>query len=299
MNITVPNCLYGNESGFSHFKTANLEIFRYHHRHIEVINEVILNKSLLLFVNSGVKKLKVSDEQTTISDLQGAFIPKGSYIMTEESNFALDGFESLMVLMSDEFLSNFYAQKTLYLPVAAPNSAPLVPWAKFEKTPFLDIAMLSFQAFFAHPERVNTLFLEDKVQEILLYLLDTDCSQQLLAHLRFTAAGGRNAKLRRFLESNYMQPWSVEDFADSFGLSMSTFKRECQNALGMSPKRWINHRRLDNARQKLRCSSAPLTQIAMELGFVDGSHFSRMFRKAFNCSPSDYRNLKEYRDRGG
>jgi len=80
---------------------------------------------------------------------------------------------------------------------------------------------------------------------------------------------------------------------------MSTFKRECQNALGMSPKRWINHRRLDNARQKLRCSSAPLTQIAMELGFVDGSHFSRMFRKAFNCSPSDYRNLKEYRDRGG
>src|SRR5690606_34792465 len=139
------------------------------------------------------------------------------------SDFVLNGFESLMVLMSDEFLSDFYTQQAPRLPVAVPDQESLTPWVKFEKTPFLDIALLSFRAFFAHPERVNTLYLEEKVREILLYLLDTDCSRQLLAHMRFTAAGGRNAKLRRFLESNYMQPWSVEDFAESFGLSVSTF----------------------------------------------------------------------------
>lgn len=291
MSITVPDCLYENGSGFSHFKTANLEVFRYHHRRIEVINEVILNKSLLLFVNSGVKKLKISGEQIAISGFQCAFISKGSYIMTERSDFVLDGFESFMVLMSDEFISNFYRQ-ALQAPVAIPNFDPMVPWIMFEKSPFLEITRLSLQTFFAHPERVNMLLLENKVQETLLYLLHTDCSRQLLAHMRFTFSGGRNAKLRRFLESNYMQPWSVKDFAENFGLSVSTFKRECQKALGVAPKRWINHRRLDSARQMLRGSSAPLTHIAMELGFVDSSHFSRMFRKTFNCSPTDYRRMR-------
>lgn len=292
MSITVPDCLHENGSGFFRFKTANLEIFRYHHRRIEVINEVILNKNLLLFVGSGVKKLKISDEQVTISGSQCAFIPKGSYIMTERSDVVLDGFESFMVLMSDEFISNFYTRHVLQVPVAMPNFEPMSPWIMFEGSPFLDITQFSLQTFFAHPELVNMLLLENKVQETLLYLLHTDRSRQLLAHMRFSASGGRNAKLQRFLESNYMQPWSVEDFADNFGLSVSTFKRECQKVLGMAPKRWINRRRLSSARQMLRGSGVPLTHIAMELGFVDSSHFSRMFRQNFNCSPTDYRRMR-------
>ncbi|WP_137888851.1 AraC family transcriptional regulator [Pseudomonas sp. 2FE] len=296
MSITVPDCLYGKENNFSHFTTTSLEVLCYHHQCSEVINEVILDKNLLLFVNSGIKQLKISDEKTTLSALQGAFIPKGSYVMTEMSSAATQhGFESLMVLIEDDFLIDFYAKRTPQLP--AINDPPLcrepmAPWVKFDKTPFLDISMLSFRVFFDYPDRVNTLFLEEKVREILLYLLDTDCSRQLLTHMRFIASGGRNAKLRHFLERNYTQPWSVEDFAERFGLSVSTFKRECKNVLDMSPKRWINRRRLDCARQQLRCGSESLTRIAMKLGFADSSHFSKMFRKEFNCSPSAYRSLK-------
>jgi len=296
MSITVPDCLYGKENHFSRFTTTSLEVLCYQHQRTEVINEVILNKNLLLFVNRGIKQLKISDENTTISPLQGALIPKGSYVMTEMSSDATQhGFESLMVLMDDDFLIDFYNKRIPQL--SAPTGLPLTrdsmaPWVKFDKTPFLDISMLSFRVFFDYPDRVNTLFLEEKVREILLYLLDTDCSRQLLTHMHFIASGGRNAKLRHFLEHHYAQPWSVEDFAERFGLSVSTFKRECKNVLGMSPKRWINRRRLDSARQRLRSGSQSLTRIAMELGFADGSHFSRMFRKEFNCSPSAYRSLK-------
>lgn len=289
MTITVPDCLYGNEFGFSHFKTANLDVFHYHHRHPEIINEVVLNKNLLLLVNSGVKKLKISSEQIDISDSQCAFVSKGSYIMTERSDSVLDGFSSFMMLMSDEFISSLYAQQAPQLPGALPNVDPLVSWILFENIPFLDIIRMSLKAFFAHPDQVNVFLLENKVREALLYLLHTDCSRQLLAHMRFTSSGGRNAKLRGFMESNYMQPWLVKDFAENFGLSVSTFKRECQKVLGVAPKRWINNRRLDSARQMLHGGNAPLSRIAMDLGFVDSSHFSRMFRKAFNCSPIHYR----------
>ncbi|WP_417530121.1 helix-turn-helix domain-containing protein [Marinobacter lipolyticus] len=299
MTITVPDHLFENATPFAHFRTEHLEIIRYQHRKQEVVNEVVLNKSLLLFVNKGGKRLKVSDEEAILSDHQGAFIPKGSYIMTEVADHQCpNGFESLMVLIEDEFLGSFFSNQAIRLPIPEreprPEPSMLKPWVSFEKTPFLDTSMLSLRAFFDYPERVNSLFLEEKVREILFYLLDTSCCHQLLSHMKFTSAGGRNARLRQFLESHYMQPWSVEQFAEKFGLSVSTFKRECNSSLGMSPKRWINKRRLKSARQRLLCGHESLTDIAMELGFVDGSHFSRMFRKEFKSSPSAYRNKRAY-----
>lgn len=300
MTITVPDHFFENATPFAHFRTEHLEIIRYHHQQQEVVNEVVLNKSLLLFVNKGGKRLKVSGEEATLSDHQGAFIPKGSYIMTEVADHQCpNGFESLMVLIEDEFLGSFFSEQAIRLPIPEreqnPEPSILKPWVGFEKTPFLDTSMLSLQVFFDNPERVNSLFLEEKVREILFYLLDTSCCHQLLNHMRFTSDGGRNARLRQFLESHYMEPWTVEHFAEKFGLSVSTFKRECSSSLGMSPKRWINRRRLESARKKLLCSKASLTDIALDLGFGDGSHFSKTFRKEFNCSPSAFRNLKGYK----
>lgn len=301
MTITVPDCFFAQTPPFAHFKTKNLEIIRYHHQQQEVVNEVILNKSLLLFVNKGRKRLKVSGEEVRLSDHQGAFISKGSYIMTEVADHQCPhGFESLMVLIDDEFLGSFFDTQALRMPITDLEQSPAAswpqPWVGFEKTPFLDTSILSLRVFFDYPERVNNLFLEEKVREVLLYLLDTGCSRELLRHMKFTVAGGRNARLRKFLETHYMKPWTVEHFAEVFGLSVSTFKRECNNALGMAPKRWINKRRLESALTKLQGSEASLTDIALGLGFGDSSHFSRTFRKEFNCSPSAFRNLKGFKE---
>lgn len=297
MTIVVPDCFFEKAAPFTYFRTENLEIIRYQHQQQEVVNEVILNKSLLLFVNKGGKRLKVSGQEATLSDHQGAFIPKGSYLMTEVSDHqSPNGFESLMVLIEDEFLRSFYSNQALRMPIVDQDQKakrPMPhPWVGFEKTPFLDTSISSLQVFFEYPERVNNLFLEEKIREVLLYLLDTGCSPELLRHMKFTSSGGRNAQLRQFLERHYMQPWTVEHFAEEFGLSVSTFKRECNASLGVSPKRWINKRRMESAREKLLCSDASLTDIAMDLGFGDGSHFSKTFRKEFNCSPSAFRNSK-------
>lgn len=299
MSITVPDCLYGKANNFAHFKTTNLEVFQYHHLSSEVVNEVILNKNLLLFVNSGIKQLKICNEQTSISSLQGAFIPKGSYLMTENSSQSTqNGFESLLVLIEDDFFINFCNTRTTLPPTVAGqpkdygSCETMSSWVKFSKSPFLDMATRSLNVFFDHPDQVSTLFLEEKIHEILHYLLAGDGSRQLLTHLNFIAVGSRNAKLRQFLDRHFMLPWTVEDFAKNFGLSVSTFKRECTNTFGMSPKRWINRRRLECAQQKLRNRDKSMTQISMELGFADSSHFSKTFRKHYNCSPSEYRSLK-------
>jgi len=292
--VMVPDHFYAESSPFAHFKTPSVDIIRYQHGESELVNEVVLNKSLLLFINRGTKRLRVSGEEESLTCAEGVFVPKGSYVMTEvAASQRFNGFESLMVLIDDHFLEDFLQgyRPPLSLLESGQNVAGTEPgaWVRFEKTPFLDSSIVSLQVFFDHPEQVNRMFLEEKVREILRYLLTTVRSHRLFNILKFASGGGRNARLHQFLESHYMEPWTVERFAENFGLSVSTFKRECCNTLGMSPKRWINKRRLDSAKQKLLCSDAPLTQIAFELGFSDGSHFSTAFRKEFNCSPSSYR----------
>jgi len=51
-------------------------------------------------------------------------------------------------------------------------------------------------------------------------------------------------------------------------------------------------RRLDFARQQLSQSQS-LVEVAIEAGFADQAHFSRMFKATFGITPARYRALRE------
>src|SRR5690606_23677071 len=106
--VMVPDHFFAESSPFAHYKTPNLDIIRYQHGQRELVNEVVLNKSLLLFINRGTKRLRVSGEDESLSSTECVFVPKGSYVMTEvAASQSFNGFESLMVLIDDHFLEDF------------------------------------------------------------------------------------------------------------------------------------------------------------------------------------------------
>lgn len=84
----------------------------------------------------------------------------------------------------------------------------------------------------------------------------------------------------------------VLDYArlrETVGLSRSQIDRLCKSKLGMTPRQWCERRSLSQAEQWLRAGRLSVKQIAYELGFVDGSHFSRWFRRQTGQSPTAYR----------
>lgn len=67
------------------------------------------------------------------------------------------------------------------------------------------------------------------------------------------------------------------------------FERIFKRATGLSPKAWLRERRLDTARQYLLGTGRSVGEISDILGFKNQFYFSRVFRKQFKKSPSQFR----------
>lgn len=91
-----------------------------------------------------------------------------------------------------------------------------------------------------------------------------------------------------FLNENYMFDLSLEDIASFTGRSLSTFKRDFQKISPLSPQKWIIHKRLEAAHDMLLDKKKHITDIYMEVGFKNLSHFSSAFKKQYGVSPSSF-----------
>ncbi|MGO4287978.1 helix-turn-helix domain-containing protein, partial [Bosea sp. TAB14] len=69
------------------------------------------------------------------------------------------------------------------------------------------------------------------------------------------------------------------------GLSPGYFSRAFRNTTGFSPHQWLIRKRIERARDILRCGRLELADIAVACGFADQSHFTNVFAKLEGVSP--------------
>jgi len=80
---------------------------------------------------------------------------------------------------------------------------------------------------------------------------------------------------------------SLQDLAQQSGLSRFQLLRAFAKVTGMTPHAYILQRRLHHAR-RLIAAGTPLVQVAMDSGFADQSHLTRLFVRNFGISPGAY-----------
>jgi len=68
---------------------------------------------------------------------------------------------------------------------------------------------------------------------------------------------------------------------------------------GMTISNYVRQRRIERARREVANGVRPLSMIALDAGFADQSHFTRVFRQAFGETPGRYaRSLRGRRSDG-
>jgi len=97
---------------------------------------------------------------------------------------------------------------------------------------------------------------------------------------------------RRYFNEHYNEPISIEEYAQSRGMSVSWFLRNFKQITTMSPMQYILSIRMNNAVSLLETTDYNITEISAIIGYDNPLYFSRIFRKQIGMSPSDFRKLR-------
>ena len=106
---------------------------------------------------------------------------------------------------------------------------------------------------------------------------------------------GKNASNDKFFMDtisyvikNYNRQLTIDELAKSAGLSRTAFIKRFRDTTGRSPKQFITHIRISEAK-KLLSSNLSITKIAEKTGLYDAAHFMKTFTAVAGMSPSKYR----------
>ena len=95
-------------------------------------------------------------------------------------------------------------------------------------------------------------------------------------------------RAKEYLESEFTTPIRLPQIADAVGSSSAYLTDVFRRFEGVSLQRYVTQLRLARALAELP-HTEDLTTLALDLGFSSHSHFTFAFRRAFACTPSEFR----------
>ena len=92
-----------------------------------------------------------------------------------------------------------------------------------------------------------------------------------------------------YVDKHYTEKISAEQLSMEVGLSKEKLQAGMQQCKGCTLHKYLQQVRLEKARLLLANTNHPVKAVADAAGFVNESHFCKVFRKVHYISPVEYR----------
>jgi AraC-like DNA-binding protein len=228
--------------------------------------KISLKKGSGIFINSGVIHRFQSEDGGIIPNI--LFAPE--FIATEKS------------LLYEKYVQPFIASSVSHIPFQ--ND---VSWQKDVLTRLSEIYQYCHQ-----PEDTWELNVHSSVCKVWsdLYKHKEDCITIEKAGTTILSQS-RLRRMAGFIEDNYLMKLTLQDIAQSAGVSKSEALRCFKNGMQTSPIDYLNKYRLSQARNMLLYTNHSISEIAEKSGFDSTSYFDRLFKREYGFTPKEYRYL--------
>jgi AraC-like DNA-binding protein len=133
---------------------------------------------------------------------------------------------------------------------------------------------------------LSPALIEVKLIEFLMLLAEQSENNEFISTL-IQPVKKRN--LKQFMDNNYLENLKVSDYASLTGRSVSTFNREFKNLYGTTPHKWLMQKRLDKSADYLKNTNMTVTEVALEVGYENVSHFIKAYKALFGTTPKRQR----------
>ena len=92
-----------------------------------------------------------------------------------------------------------------------------------------------------------------------------------------------------YIDKHYMEPLSLEQISDKFGLNSDYFSRMFRQNIGIPFTQHVNHVRLSHIYHDICSTDEPVLEILDKHGFTNYKLFSRMFKEVYGDTPREIR----------
>ena len=240
--------------------------------------EQFIAEHTFVYVMTGIMNLYDGSEHTALRS--------GEYCIARKNRLArfnklkVEGeLEKVFVFFDEAFLKRFQ-EKHKSKQTKFTSSSTFV---SVNKNVLMPDFIHSLKPYYNHG-KIKEAFADVKREELLIILLQ---SQPELAGLLFDYGIPEKINIEEFMNRNYKFNVSIERFAYLAGRSLSAFKRDFKTIFGVTPNRWLVQKRLHEAYFLIEKKNKKPSDIYIDLGFEDLSHFSFAFKKLFGLTPTE------------
>lgn len=189
-------------------------------------------------------------------------------------------YKTISVRLDQNFLKDFSKEYGFTAEMPATNDSVI----NIQPQPLLLNYIQSLSPYFdLTADGKNEQMLLIKTKEAVLLLLKTNPE---LKNVLFDFSEPGKIDLEAFMNRNFQFNISMERFGYMSGRSLTTFKRDFKKIFKMAPGKWLLQKRLQQAYFLITKRGRKPSDVYLEVGFEDISHFSRSFSKEFGIAPS-------------
>ena len=96
------------------------------------------------------------------------------------------------------------------------------------------------------------------------------------------------SRVTDYIKTNLAQDISISDLATLLNMSTSHFSRAFKQSMRTTPYQYLIQQRVGRAKQLLNKQSIPISEIALDCGFANQTHLTKVFRQMIGVTPKTY-----------
>ena len=237
----------------------------------------------LIYILSGKLDITEADSRNVFKRGDTIFVRRNTLAkFTKYPDDNGDNFKSLSIFIKKPFLKDHLAKNNVDTKPGN-QACNYVNVKQVTSTPLMKNLFTSLSLYFDSGLKLGKELSEIKTREAILLLLQIDSS---LYHSIFNFTEPGKIDLEEFMCKNFMFNVSLETFSKMTGRSLSTFKRDFEKIFDQSPSRWLKKKRLEFAHYLIKEKHKAPSDVYLEVGFENLSHFSSSFKEVYGYNPS-------------
>ena len=250
-----------------------------------------LSRCAIGYVVRGTKHIYYGDTHYTISRGDVFYLGVGNHYVEDipEDNRP---FEQIVVYYSPTLLQRILLHLNMNYSINITNSHRCSNCSAFNHVSLpASVALRSFfnhTATYLQDENMHDETAENIKMTELVYLIvsqDDGC----LKNKVLSNVDSAQENFEQIIYANIFSDISIEMLASKCNRSLTSFKKEFKRHFLQPPHRWFIHQRLMQSRLLLISTSKSISEIGNECTFPNTSHFIKLFKKEYGCTPAVYR----------